>query len=319
MVDRDALRGQILGTAGPYADPRVALDPLDDLATWLPGLEPAASDDAVDALIDLIGDDDPVVATGAVLALDLVRTASASVSSPRRDASTARLAALVAHDVDHGSGLDRAPTGFAVATAATLRAELARVVCRATSAGSASAIAELVDSRPAGVRRADLVAELAARLPALVVARARDWVGPDDSAVVARLAEPRLRIAVAGAARPWTPGAIEAIRRASTWHRWHDDDTSVLERVMRDEAPELVRPIGTWTPGSPAIDLDGRWWIVADRHWDRTLWRDEAGRFVLERVEGGVGIWTSLRSVSEDVAARILDAAITGAPWPDPG
>jgi hypothetical protein len=78
-------------------------------------------------------------------------------------------------------------------------------------------------------------------------------------------------------------------------------------RVMRDDAPELTAPRGVGD-----VDLGGRWWIVAERLWDWTLWRCDDGRAVLERVEGGVGMWTSVQALSDDGAAQVVAAVVAG-------
>lgn len=60
------------------------------------------------------------------------------------------------------------------------------------------------------------------------------------------------------------------------------------------------------------VDLSGRWWIVAERPWDWTLWRNDAGRTVLELVEGTVGIWNSVHDASPEVAASVVAATVAG-------
>ena len=76
---------------------------------------------------------------------------------------------------------------------------------------------------------------------------------------------------------------------------------------MRDDALELTAPSGVGDAGR----CEG-WRIVAERPWDWTLWRCDDGRAVLERVEGGVGMWTSLHDVSIDTAASIVAATVAG-------
>jgi hypothetical protein len=295
----------LLGLEGPYADPRHAIDALDNVEVWVADLDGEAQVELAAVLLDLVADDDAVVATGAVLALDLIR--------PRHGARVDRFAATVQRMVDvvlaGGPALERPPTGFGRSSQATLRAELALIAAASASSPVARAAAALVEGAPEiGVARVELVATLAERLPALVVARARDWVGPGDSAVVARLAEHPRRIAVAMAARPWHEDAIQAIEVAGRWQRWHDVEIDALARVLRDDAPELTAPTGVG-----AVDLRGRWWIEAERPWDWTVWRGADGRAVLERVEGTVGIWTSVRELSDRDATAIVDAAIAGA------
>jgi hypothetical protein len=153
----------------------------------------------------------------------------------------------------------------------------------------------------------DLVSALAERLPALVVAQARAWVGPSDSSVVAGLGAHHHRIAVATAVRPWDEQAIRAVETAARRQEWHEAELDAVLRVMRDDAPELTAPRGVGD-----VDLGGRWWIVAERLWDWTLWRCDDGRAVLERVEGGVGMWTSVQALSDDAAADVVAAVVAG-------
>jgi hypothetical protein len=298
------VRQLLLGRSGPYGDARSAVDALDDVDALVLEL---GVDDVValaSALVALVTDADAVVATGAVLALDVVRRRQAPSAEPLAD-----LVVPMIHLVlTPGTALDRAPAGFAAASQPTLRAELAVIAARSASPEAIAAVTTLVERASAiGVPRVDLVAALAEQLPALVVASARAWVGPQDSAVVARIAEHHRRVAVAMAARPWHASAIAAIQTAARWQRWHEAQLDAVLRVMRDEAPELTAPRGVGD-----VDLDGRWWIVAERSWDWTLWRCDDGRTVLEQVEGTVGVWTSVRDVPEEAAVAILDATIAG-------
>jgi hypothetical protein len=193
-----------------------------------------------------------------------------------------------------------------------LRAELAVAATSLASTAVVPAVIRLVDQAPAlGLARVDLVAALADRLPALVVAEAHDWVEPSDSAVVARLGHHHQRLAVATAVRPWAEQAVGAVELAGSWQRWHEAEIDALVRVMRDEAPELTAPTGVGD-----VDLAGRWWIVAERTWDWALWRCDDGRAVIERVEGTVGMWTSIRSVEADHAEAIVAATIDGRDLP---
>lgn len=298
------VRHLLLGRLGPYGDPRASVDALDDVEAWVAGLDVDGSVSLAAALVELATDADPEVATGAVLALDVVR---------RRHAGLAHRFALVASRMidlvlAEDAALDRAPTGFRAASHPTLRAELAAVASAFASPEVAPAATELIDRAPElGLARVDLVAALAEPMPALVVARARSWVGPADSAVVARLRAHHQRIAVATAVRPWDDQAIRAVEQAGSWQRWHEAEVAAVLRVMRDEAPELTAPSGVGE-----VDLSGRWWIQAERPWDWTLWRGDDGRAVIERVEGTVGLWTSVRDITADHATAIVDAVVSG-------
>lgn len=302
-VTSDVTRQVLLGLHGPYADPRVAVDALDNVETWVAELDGDQLVELAGVLVDLITDDDRTVGTGAVLALDIVRGGVASLDGL---ADVARR--MVGLALDGDAALDRAPTGFSRASHPTLRAELAVVAARTASVPAITAMTALIERAPSvGVARVHLVAELAERVPALVVANARAWVGPSDSAVLARLRDHHRRVAVAGAVRPWDEQAIRSIEMAGQWQQWHEAELSAVRRVMCDEAPELTAPSGVGD-----VDLGGRWWIVAERPWDWTLWRSDDGRAVLERVEGTVGIWNSVHHVSPDVASAVIAATVAG-------
>lgn len=180
-------------------------------------------------------------------------------------------------------------------------------------AGRASSVLSVFVERctSVGVARADLVVALAERLPALVTAYARSWVRPHDAAAIARLGQHHRRVAVATAVRPWHPDAIREVETTARQQGWHGAELDAVMRVMRDDAPELTAPSGVGD-----VDLSGRWWIVAERSWDWTLWRSVDGRHVLERVEGGVGMWTSVHDLSDETAAAIVTAAIAGVELP---
>lgn len=302
-VSSDVARQVLLGLHGPYADPRDAVDALDNVEVWVTELDDDGLVELAGVLVGLATDTDATVATGAVLALDIMRRGMAAPD--RLTDAVARMVDLV---LDSAAALDRAPTGFNRATHDTLRTELAVVAARTASAPTIAAVTALVERAPSvGVARVHLVAELAERLPALVVANARTWVGPSDSAVLARLRDHHRRVAVAGAVRPWDDPAIRSIEMAGQWQRWHEAELAAVRRVMRDEAPELTAPSGVGE-----VDLSGRWWIVAERPWDWTLWRNDDGRTVLERVEGTVGLWNSVHHVAPEVAAAVLAATVAG-------
>ena len=302
-LSSEIVRQVLLGLHGPYADPRVAIDALDNVETLVAELDDDGVIELAGTLVDLVTDSDATVATGAALALDVVRRAA--TSTDRLADIVVRLVELV---LEGGAELDRAPVGFNRATHETVRAELAVVAARSASHRSIPAVSTLVELAPSlGIARVDLVTELAAQLPALVVANARTWVGPGDSAVVARLAAHHARIAVATAVRPWSEPAIRAVETAGSWQHWHDAELNAVRRVMRDEAPELTAPSGVGD-----VATGGRWWIVAERPWDWTLWHCDDGRAVLELVEGTVGMWTSLHELSTDAAAAIVAATVAG-------
>jgi hypothetical protein len=301
---RQIVRQILLGLHGPYADPRVALDALDNVVVLAAELDIAGLVDLAGVMVELTDDSDTVVATGAVLALDVLHRSRPDLADRLADL-VERMVGLV---LEGGDDLDRPMTGFDRATRPTLRAELAVAAARWGSPAAVPALSTLVGRSPTvGVDRVDLVAALTERLPALIVAHAHEWVGPDDSAVLARLRDHQRRLAVATAVRPWSERAIQAVQSAGQWQKWHEAELDAIVRVMRDDAPELTAPWGVGDNGR-----GGRWWIVADHPWDWTLWRCDDGSAVLERVEGGVGIWTSVHDVSAEVAAWIVAEVVVG-------
>ena len=311
------VRRVLLGLEGPYADPRVATDALDNLAVLVAGLEVAGRRLLASSLLALVVDDDPVIATGAAIGCDSV----ADQLDPVALEATLFL-------VD--GRLDRAPVGFASSRADTVRGELALAAVR--GAGSPRSLVERLVGAASPVQRTMLVAEVAARWPALVVWWAREWVGPDDTGVLARLPRAWQRIAVAGAVRPWSAAAIERIDDIGRWRDWDPLDVAALGRVMRDEAPELTRPddlealearvareareaqegIGRSNP-----DVARRWWIVAEEPWAWTLWRREDGLHAIEELPPG---WSMLgRSTPiDDATARSWLARALAADGPEP-
>lgn len=163
----------------------------------------------------------------------------------------------------------------------------------------------------AGAVRLDLVSLLAERVPALLVAHARAWVQPGDGVVIVRLDAHHHRVAVAGAVRPWERAAVHDVEIAAEHAGWHHAEVDAVIRVMRDDAPELTHPSGVGD-----VDLSGRWRIVAERPWDWTLWQRDDGTCILERVEGGVGMWTSVHDLADDTAASLVAATIAGVESP---
>jgi hypothetical protein len=137
------------------------------------------------------------------------------------------------------------------------------------------ALEAAVDAVPPGEARRSLLIELAARRPDLVLRRATDWLADGDTDVLVRLPEHWLRLAVAGALRPWSQGSIDAVITAVG-----DDigEGTPLARVMADDYPALTRPSGL-------EEGDHRWHVIATEPWEWSLWRDDHGRHALEVVK----------------------------------
>lgn len=231
--------------------------------------------------------------------MDLPRGAAAFVETVRE---------CLLGDDDMVNGLMRDRTVDDLVDLAVALVELSRDPDVAVAGRAGSVLSTFVERCAAsGAVRVDLVSLLAQRVPALVVARARAWVGAGDGAVIVRLGAHHHRVAVAGAVRPWEPAAIREVEIAAEQSGWHDAEVDAVVRVMRDAAPELTHPSGVGD-----ADLSGRWRIVAERPWDWTLWQRDDGRCLLERVEGGVGMWTSVHDLADDTVASLVTATIAG-------
>lgn len=297
------VRRMLLGLEGPYADPRVATDALDNVAVLIAEVDDAEGTRLAASLLALVVDDDPVVATGAAIACDSVR----DHLDPFALEATLFLA---------DGRLDRSPIGFASSRADTIRGELA--LAAVASVRSPRVLIERLVVAASPGQRAMLVAEVAARRPALVVWWAREWVGPDDTGVLARLPRAWQRIAVAGAVRPWTSSAIERIDDIGRWRDWDPLDVAALGRVMRDEAPELTQPDDRDVlEAQMAGEGARRWWIVAEEPWAWTLWRRDDGLHAIEELPPG---WSMLgrSTVVDDATARSWLERALAADGPDP-
>jgi hypothetical protein len=178
----------------------------------------------------------------------------------------------------------------------------------------------VMDAAPPGDDRRALLAGLAERRPDLVLRRAGDWLTDDDADVLVRLPEHHLRVAVAGARRPWSQRAIDAVvdalhdetgrahRRsgadelqatAATDQVRVIDPADVLARVMADDYPELTRPHGVPT------DPPCRWHIIGCEVWEWSLWRSDDGRHALEVVVSS--------GHADFEVAEMVDAALVAA------
>ena len=302
------VRRLLLGLEGPYADPRVATDALDNLAVLVAELDDVGRGRLAASLLALVVDDDPVVATGAAIGCDSVR----DQLDPVPLETTLFLA---------DARLDRAPVGFASSRTDTVRGELALAAVGAVR--SPRSMVERIVAAASPARRSMLVAEIAARRPALVVWWAREWVGPDDTGVLARLPRAWQRIAVAGAVRPWSAAAVERLDDIGRWRDWDPLDVAALRRVMRDDAPELTQPDdrealeAQMGAGRTNSDVVGRWWIVAEEPWAWTLWRRDDGLHAIEELPPG---WSMLgRSTPiDDATAQSWLARALAADGPGP-
>ncbi|MEZ5251226.1 MAG: hypothetical protein R2713_18995 [Ilumatobacteraceae bacterium] len=122
-VDPARVRRQLLGREGPYADPRIALDALDDVEAAIASLDPTARRAFSDALFDLVLDDEPTVAAGAALSLELVRDVLDVARAAEARARTT---------TPDSTGADRFSVEWAVGHATQLAIVAARAATSAT-------------------------------------------------------------------------------------------------------------------------------------------------------------------------------------------
>jgi hypothetical protein len=72
VITSAQLRRILLGQEGPWADPRTAVDTIDNVEELLRVLDERGRDELMDAAIALFTDDDVLVRSGAVVVLGLV-------------------------------------------------------------------------------------------------------------------------------------------------------------------------------------------------------------------------------------------------------
>jgi hypothetical protein len=205
---------ELLEGAGELPDRRVAVDALDALRSAAVGLSERRRRAMFAELLELFGDADPVVHTGAVLGLDAVRQAW--------DADR-----LVDALDANGAALAVAPTGFAGANHRHLADE---VLCRAAEVVRADrpALARIVDAVADPDLRPWLVANLAGSVPEVVVANAATWGRVGETGPLFRLRAHRHRCAFADALAPWPADSVARVRSGP----WPPDETAALVDVM---------------------------------------------------------------------------------------
>lgn len=235
--DPAVVREFLLGRQGPYADPREALDPLDNLAVWVRELDAEAAALLGVALVELLGDPDPEVATGAALGLGVVHAAAGAV-----------VARHVLDAIDRlGAALDRPPVGFRSATGPTILAEVALAAARSARPGDEALVGRLLDERPGGISAGAIGAAVAPHLPDLLLGGARRWFTAADTGMLVHLPTHQQRLAVAEALRPFGEEAVARVSTAAQLRGWSAEDTEALCAVMRlpGEGSERAANFGT--------------------------------------------------------------------------
>jgi hypothetical protein len=280
------IRRQLLGLEGPYADPRSAIDPLDNFKLWIVELAHAEQRLAFESLMECAIDADIQVATGAILALDFL-------------AGTFDSTRVVSLLTEHASALQRAPQGFAAAYCVTLFEELFDRLVQYAPVDLAPRLESLMVSSLPPTRRSTLLVSLATRFPQLVVYHARQCLDPHDVQVLAALPEHWQRIAVAGALRPWTKAAIARVEPLWQIRKVNPSDAQAIIRVMLDQSPLLTHPPGLTDPR--------RWWIIAAEPYGWTVWEAEDGRLALETMRPGPSFTSDTRYMTPQQESRFRE------------
>lgn len=277
------VRRRLLGLEGPYADPRVGVDPLDNFKLWVAELPQTEQRLAFAALLECAIEPDIQVATGAIVALDLV-------------ANTFDSPGVVAVLSAHASALQRAPQGFSAAYRATLFEELFDRLAQHAPLDLAPQLESLMLSATPPTRRSTLLVLLAARFPEIVVYHARKYLDPNDVQVLAALPEHWQRIAVAGALRPWTKAAIARVEPLWQIRNVNPRDAQAIVRVMLDQYPSLTHP--------PGLTDHRRWWIIGAEPYVWTVWETDDGTMALEIIRPGPSFASDSRWMSPQQQAQ---------------
>ncbi len=280
------VRRRLLGLEGPYADLRSAIDPLDNFKLWIAELAHSEQRLAFDSLLECAIDADIQVATGAILALDLL---SSVFDSPR----------VVSLLTEHASALQRAPQGFSAAYRVTLFEELFGRLALYGPLDLAPSLESLMISAACPTRRSTLLVSLATRYPQIVVYHARQYLDPTDVHVLAALPEHWQRVAVAGALRPWTKAAIARVEPLWQIRKVNPNDAQAIIRVMLDQSPSLTHPPGLTDPR--------RWWIIAAEPYVWTVWETEDGQLALETMRPGPSFTSETRWMTPQQEARFRE------------
>jgi|GEM_PF-2184489 hypothetical protein len=260
------LRKMLLGKSGPYADPRDAIDELDNVHFWLSTCSRELYPNILNSLLTLANDSDITVASGAVLALDFI---------PAEFATGRVLLDLL----DKPQGLDRKPSGFRRSSLGTIGSQLLRVVARTNSAVAPMdwlKVLELPFIRPDA---AAILAHLAIFQPHFVLHVARKYLTHSNTDVLINLPKHWMKIALATQFTPWPSASIEVLGKAARWLKWDTSDWAALERVLRDDYPCLTHP-----PGTPR---NKRWWIIDGDGAEWSLWESVDQEYCIEVLQPG--------------------------------
>jgi hypothetical protein len=279
MTVRELIRKRLLGKEGPYADPRDAIDALDNVKSWIRSLGAKDRSEAYNHLVSLLLDEDPIVATGAVLALDLFTETNGAK----------QLADALRQDSPRWM---RRPSGFNSASYTTLYEECFSRFVKLATDDSLAELIEFVFASNSPTLQSRMVYQMGARFSWFVVYAARQFLKHDECLVIPTLPTHWERIAVAGAIRPWPKEHVERVVNVLKWKSVHELDIEAIRRVMLDEYPQLTQP--------PELNRAGFWWIVAiDPHrW--TIWESKDGELALETALSGIAFASTTRLLSSE-------------------
>lgn len=260
------LREMILGRSGPYADPRDAIDSLDNIQFWLSQSDVATQETAARSLLHLAYDDDILVATGAVLALDFI--------PPKSDQAN-----VLKRLVLEAENLARTPHGFRRDALSSLGSQIARFVARTSTVVSPPLWIQCLELPFIKPDAPALLALIAGYQPHFVLHVARRYLTPEHTAVLIQLPKHWMRIALATQFAPWPQSSLEVMAKGARWLKWDVNDWSALEKVMRDQYPILTHP--------PGLPRDKRWWMIDGDGAEWTVWESIDGEYCIEVLQPG--------------------------------
>lgn len=260
------LREMILGHCGPYADPRNAIDSLDNIQFWLTRCDAPTQATALHSLLRLANDDAIQVATGAVLALDYLRPACEQSNVLNR----------IVFDPEK---LTRKPYGFQRDALSSLGSQLARFVARTTHTVCPRLWIQCLELPFIKPDAPALLALIASKQPNFVLHVARHYLTPEHTAVIIQLPKHWMRIALATQFAPWPQSSLDVMAKAARWLKWDDNDWSALEKVMQDQYPILTHP--------PGLPRDKRWWMIDGDGAEWTVWESVDGEYCIEVLQPG--------------------------------